>query len=76
MKTILPHDGEAVPQGAETLVDVVRLFLARARSSCSRPTAALAPGKVNHPQVGILAMLPDELDLFHKPGHAPITGQA
>lgn len=61
--TISPHDGETVPKRAETLVDVVSLFLPCARSSGAGAATPLAPCKVNHPQVRVSTLLPHQLDL-------------
>lgn len=61
----VPHDGQAVPQRAEALVDVVGFFLPGACRSCPRPSAALAAREVNHPEVGVLALRAHELDLNH-----------
>lgn len=51
-----PHDGQAVPQSAEALVDIVGLFLPGARRARPRPPTALAAREVNHPEVGVLAL--------------------
>lgn len=60
---LLPHDREAVPKGAEALVDVVRLLLPCAGRPGPRASAALAAGEVDDPQRRVLALLADELDL-------------
>lgn len=58
-----PHDGQAVPQGAETLVDVVGFLLPGAGRARSRAAAALAAREVYHPKARVLPFLPHKLDL-------------
>ena len=59
----VPHDGQAVPQSAEALVDVVGFFLPCACRPRPSPSAALAAREVNDPEVGVFALRAHELDL-------------
>lgn len=60
-----PHDGEAVPEGAQTLVDVVGLLLPGAGGPSPGAAAALAPREVHDPEARVFTLLADELDLVH-----------